>query len=357
MAVANAYGVWIPEPFGLNGATAPGFSTAGTLMDAAGEKAGAVLMAPKTGSIRKIHVRIGTAATPTDSDFRLETVDTSTGNPTGTLFGANTNVTVASASITASTWVASGALTEDASVTKGDVLAIVVVPTGSPNFTLSYLNQVVQVTNGHVYTVGFAAAAWTKTGTVPVCALEYSDGSFAYTPFIAPAASFTTHTFNSGSTPDEHALKITLNAPVRVTGLWAAVDNDNAYDLVLYDSDGSTVLGTLTMGVNIDQGKGFPLLRAGLFTSSIQLSAGVAYYVSVKPGASNVSAYSLVVNSAAILDQMSMGQNAHYASRVDAGAWSATTTQRLLAGLIIDGIDDGVSVGGGAAQFRMGSVG
>ena len=82
-----------------------GFTVSGAsnLMDANGEKVANVFVATKTGNISKIYVRFGTVTTPQDVDIRVESVDLTTGSPSGNLLAANTNGTILSASVSTST--------------------------------------------------------------------------------------------------------------------------------------------------------------------------------------------------------------------------------------------------------------
>lgn len=344
--MANVYGLTIPVP---SYSSAPVYAS--YTLDATGEKAAFVLAAPKTGSIRKLSFRTNTVTTPTDTDLRLESVSATTGNPSGTLFGTNTNVTVASASITANSWI-TGTLTADASVTKGELVAIVIAPSGSPNYTVaiaSVINLAERLPYPALYTT-----SWAKNSASAgcVCAFEYSDGSYAFTPWVFPYSAFTTHSsISTSSTPDEIALKFKMAAPVRVCGAWLLADLDGNADIVLYDSDGSTALQTVSL--DKDQRA---VTSAGMlyitFPASQSLSANTYYRLAYKPSTVTGGAvYSGDVASAAIFDQMEGGQNFHYSQRTDAGAWSDTTTRRPFMGLILDGIDDGAGSGGGGVAW------
>src|SRR5688572_2287311 len=84
-------GFFYPRMIGATGAVAPVVSLT---LDASGEKIGWVLQAAATGAIDAIWFRTGTVTTGDTVDVRIETVDPSTGLPTGTLWSANTNVSV-----------------------------------------------------------------------------------------------------------------------------------------------------------------------------------------------------------------------------------------------------------------------
>lgn len=326
------------------------------LLDASGEKYAVVMQAPKTGSIRKVHFRTATVTTPTDTDVRLETVSTANGDPTGTLFGTTTNVTVASGSITSDTWVTTGALTADASVTRGDIFAVVIAPSGSPNYNIAGAITSAGA-NQHIPYTDHFTSAWAKGNTPPVIAVEYSDGSFAYTPWCLPASAINKHTINTGTTPDEIALKFTLPAPVRVSGLWLSADHDGDMDAILYSSDGSTVLASVSLDKDIRRSASFFGSFRLMFATQVSLSASTVYYLALKPtSVTSINIYSFDVASAGVLDAVGGGQDMHYAAQTDAGGFSATTTRRPFWGLVIDGIDDGAGSGGGAGPLIGGRL-
>lgn len=326
--------------------TAPTF-TASNLNGATTQKTGAVVQAPKTGNIHKIHFLTGTVTTPTDTDIRIETI-ASTGLPTGTLWGTNTNVTLLSGSITANTWT-TVTLTADAAVNQGDNFAIVIFPSGLPVYQI--LSIVTGYELGFPYRVSSNAGTYSSIVSSNTIGVEYSDGSFAYMPNVVPAKAINTHTIASNTTPDEIALKFQLPFSARVTGAWAWQTRGAAatFKTILYDSDGSTVLGfsPTTIG-GFTTGR----VRVVRFPSSVTLLASTDYFLSVQPqSTTSLDVYSIDVNAANLLDQMEGGQNFRYADRTDVGAWSETATRRPYIGLIIDGID--IPSGGGTVLFNI----
>lgn len=308
----------------------PVFST--LLLDAAGEKAAFVLQCPKTGNIHKLHFGVSFLVTSTSTDVRLETVDATTGDPSGTLEGTNTNGTLA---VVTDGWHVI-TLTADAAVTKGDLVALVIAPSGTPSYRVNLSNA--GGTTGIPYTDHFAAA-WTKGGIPPCCALEYDDGSFAYMPGTIPATALNVHAISNATDPDEIALKFTLPHSCRVAGAWIMAERDGDVDLVLYDSDGSSVLESVSLDTNIS-GFNTGRLHLALFDTPVTLLANTAYFLSAKPSsATALDVYSFDVDTAAVLDQMAGGQAFHYREAVN-GTWDAAlTTRRPFMGLIIDGID------------------
>ncbi len=333
MTIASAGPFWVPPPqydLGLAG-------TAGFALNAAGDKFGWVFRAPKTGNIHRVGFRTGTVTTPTNTDVRLETVASQI--PSGTLFGTNTNGTIASASVTANTFVFA-TMTADAAVTIGQLMAISVVPTGSPNYQVAFF-QNMPTTPQLPYPADGSSGTYAPSNVACTFAVEYDDGSYATMPGVFPWSSVAVVTFNSGSNPEIVGLKFKFaNTPVRVSGGWFMLDLDNSMDIVLYDSDGTTPLQTasLTNAGRSSTGGVSPYFFK--FPASQSLLANTFYYLAAKPGASNISVYTFTVPTAPVLDQTEGGQNFHYATR-HSTTWTPVTASRPLMGLEIDGIDDG----------------
>lgn len=348
--VASTPGMFVPDLLMAGFAGGPyAFGAIATILDASGEMYAYIVQVPKTGNIRKLGFRTGTVTAATDTDVRLETVDSATGLPSGTLFGTNTNGTVASAGITANTWI-TATLTADAAVTRGQFVAVVVAPTGSPNY------QIVSISGStptqHIpYAALKTSGSWGKSTLGPILGgLEYDDGTYAFTPHLYAVTALTDTTVSSGTTPDEIALKFKFAGPVRVNGAWLFIDPDGDFDIVLYDTDGTTPLATLSVDKdfnNTSSDKNY-LMQ---FSASVSLLADTFYYLSFKPTSATTCGITVMTcPSAAAMDTMGGGKNMHYAQRTDAGAWAADTTKRPAMGLILDGLDDGTGSGGGGGS-------
>lgn len=324
------------------------------LLDAADEAAGLVVTAPKAGNIRNVSFRTGTVTTGATVDVRIETVDAATGNPSGTLWATNTNVSHAINAADDNVWLTTGNLTASATVAKGDKIAVVIVnPSVSPGtLRIASMPQITQIPQGLLKTAG----SWAKQLEVPAIALQYDDGSYGFIDNIFGGLTAITLTaFNSGSTPDEAAIKFTCPVKMTVSGIWAHVGNIAAgadFDLVLYDSDGSTVLESVSIDGDhaISTAADNPL--AVRFDTDVTLNAGSSYRVAVKPTtANNISRCVADFISAAAIASSPIGPTTALTStRTDAGAWTDTDTDSvLLAGVIVTQLDDGAG-GGGVAM-------
>jgi hypothetical protein len=190
------------------------------------------------------------------------------------------------------------------------------------------------------------------TGFRPLLYVEYSDASAEWIPGVEPLLSIADESIDTGTTPDEIALKFKFPVSIRVAGAIVTVEPtaNGIWDVILYDSDGSSVLGSLT-GLDEDetiQSVGGSV--AAHFTQGAQtLLADTFYYLAMKPTTTaNVAIKVVTYNAVKHLDAWSGGQNMHYAAQTDAGGWSATTTKRPCIYLIVDGIESG-----GAACSRL----
>jgi len=126
---------------------------------------------------------------------------------------------------------------------------------------------------------------------------------------------------------------------------------------VLYDSDGTTPLETQSIDKDI-RVNASNHTSAGIFATSRTLAVNTFYYLAFKPGATNCFPLFFTIDAtpgAAMLDQLSGGQDCHWAERTDAGAWSPNTLKRPMMGLILDGLDDGLS--GGLSRARVVNAG
>lgn len=341
-------GLWIPHPY-LKGASGP--SLQDMLIDASTEKAAGVFMAPKTGTISKVGFLTKTVTTGVTVDVRLETVSLVNGDPTGTLLGTNSNGTQVILDADDDTWFTT-TLTTGVAVTKGDLLAVVIANAGAGNMNIA--NASIDRPSNFPYTDLFTAA-WVKDVDIPVFSLEYDDGSYAHSPGVWPISAKPGTSFNTSSSPDERGLIFQMPFPFRVTGCWHHADIDAAADLVLYDSDGTTALETVSLDKDVRIGTS-PRIFFLLFSGEQSLSANTNYRLVLKPTTTtNIRSEAFDVDAAAIMDAFEGGQKFHHTERTDAGAWTETTTRRPFMGLIIDGFDD--ATGGGAASILGGGFG
>jgi hypothetical protein len=270
--------------------------------------------------------------------------------PTGTLFGTTTNASqvVDSADDNAGFLVT---LTADAAVTVGDAVALVIInDAGTPGTMNIHSTWGAATSNQFPYGVTNTSGSYAKVSVgAPAFYIEYDDGS---TPNVGtlPILSNTAVTFNSGTAPDERALYFQLPFPCKIAGVDMGLGafSGNA-EVILYDSDGTTALATVTLDKDIGRGGTVGLGRV-LFGTPVTLSANTNYRIALKPtSASNVVLYDYIFGDAANLGAMDGGTNFHLSTQTNAGGWTETTTRRPVMSLLLSAFDDGV--GGGGATY------
>lgn len=306
-------------------------------IDASGEKVGFIFQISKTGTIAKVAFMVTTFTTGGNLDCRLETVSTTTGQPTGTLIAAGANHVQ---NIVAAGW-QTVTLDTGPSVTRGgQAIALVLDATAAVNFTILSGGD----NDGQIpYTSHNTASSWTNNKKRPIFGLEYSGGDYPQITGIDPYKTAAVNFFTSGSTPDEIALKFKLPIGFRVSGfyMFASAGTQAANtEFILYDSDGSTALETLTPDFDIQansaEAAGFHMFR---FANSETLLADTFYFLAVKAGANTVTLMEQDYESAAVMDASPGGDNAITATQTDGGGFSDSALKMIGVGVLIDGLD------------------
>lgn len=331
-------------------------------IDAADEIAAGVFTVAKTGTVVRIHFSTGTVITGTTVEVRLETVDASNGQPSGTLFGTNTSVSHVIADTDDAAWLRTSTLTGSANVTAGDRLAVVVK---NPNTSFGNMQirraPAIPGPPGLPYAVGPLASNKGDQAPPLICALEYDDGSFSIPPLTLPVSSTSGITLSTSSNPDEIATYFTPTVPMRVIGWWATMTLASGANcrIQIYTSGNDTPVASDTVDSDLTTSAGSRFYFS-FFPATVTLSAGTTYRIAVLPTTTNnvtVQYFDVSSSYLGLLDCLPGGQAMHYSSRnrssttdPDAAAWSQTTNRRLGLGLIVDQFDDGA---GGSSSTRL----
>jgi hypothetical protein len=357
MALTAIGGLLTYPPIPWNAANGIGVSSGLYVLDAAAEKAAIIAQAAEDITIQYVCFRTATVTTGATIDLRVETVDLATGFPSGTLFATDTNVAHVLGNTDDNLWVTSAALTANATITKGQWFAIVVANAGAGNFNLASFYDAQDVTPyGALYTTSYA-----KQAIRPSIAAKTSGGSFVNMgAHYIPAVSVDEENINSGTTPDEVGNVITLPFPARCIGavVWLSIAAGIAYDIVLYDTDGTTVLASTAFDSDLLLSANSGPVTFIWDDAAVTLAASSQYRLVVKPtSASNVTVSSYVLGEVGVFDVIVGGQNVHKTERTNAGAWSQTTTRRNVMGLLLDQLDDGAGGAGGGLLTHPGMSG
>ena len=309
-----------------------------------------IMQAPKTGNISAVAFLASVYNTQADIDVRIETINTS-GDPSGTLWAANTNIAY---SVTSVGWKETAALTASAAVVAGDLIAVVFANPGSgtPSWGLASFTGNGGNAGQNLPYCDYYTTSWAHQDRIPIIALKYDDGTYESYPCI-PLSAITSIAFNTGSAATIIGAKFKLPFPARAVGCYVYLDLDANADLILY-ADGSP--GTELMNISLDANKRRTttgqLFRI-LFDAPVSIAKDTWYRLALKPTTTtSITLYHMDAASTAIVDGMEMGQNFLYSTSAG-GAWTDTTTRRPFMGLIFDQFDDGVSAGGGISKARL----
>jgi hypothetical protein len=301
-----------------------------------------------TKSLRYVYLLTGTVTTGDTVDVRIETVDTTNGQPTGTLWAANTNAALVVNSADDNVFLLAGALTADASLTAGDQFALVVANgAGGGNMQFAnYADQASRFPRGWTYN----GTTWTSRIQPLIGFLGYSDGTWEPMWGVLDQGPVTTKTFSTSGPTTRHGNNYTFPFPVRVSGAWFWLTSTGGDVVInLYDTDGTTVLATSGTIDKDFMGSSVEGICYAPFTAPVTLGATGPYRLVYAPTTtSTVTGYEFTVPAAAVMDAFPGGQ-AVYAAEYISGSWTDTVTKRAYLGLFLNGFDDGVSAGGGGA--------
>lgn len=343
-------GLLYPRPVGFEASV--GVFTS-LLIDASGEKAALIFRVPRTGTLNRVAFRFSTVTAAPTNGLRVsfQDVDLATGDPDGV---QDQYRDIATGSVTSNTWITTGLITSDGTdtgtkrtVTAGDYICVVIefagaYVAGNVQITaFQYAASVRQAMAGSFYTDLFTGT-WAKGSSPLLFGLEYSDN--VYYPIIdeiIPMLQSGVATFNAGTAIDERGNRFTMPFTCKVDGIWGRVGTNTVgdYDVVLYDTNGSTVLASAFQDKEVKlasntTGMWYP------FATPVTLYKDLVYRIVLKPqAAGNVFVQELDVNSAGLMNAVPPGSSWYHTSRVDAGAWTDTTTKRAMMGVRISAVD------------------
>ena len=343
---------------------APSFTTNALLIDAIDEGACFVVAAPRTGTITKVGWGTRTVTTGATLDVRLEAVAAAAKFPAGTLFGTNTNGSQVVADANDNTWFLT-ALTTGASVTKGQVFAVVIKNPGASAGTLQIAGFADDsntldfpysgLNTGVSPTISYASAQ-----AAPILAFEYSDA-----PTVVPIpgcwpmnGTITATAVGTGSTPDIIGLRFKVAFPCRLNGAGIWVDADGDFKVMLvseayHQANATGILASLTVD-HVQEATTAAAYHEYLFPATYDLVADTYYRLVIEPTtATTLSVYDFDVSTLALMDAYAGGQDFHLTTAKDPtgdGSWTnynSGTFRKPFLSLNIDKFDDAAQTGGG----------
>ena len=346
--------VTMPNPIawpGITGYYSGGlFLTTAATLSSVGHYYCYVFVAKEDMTVSHVGVRCGTATGSPTITFSIETVDTSTGLPTGTLWATKTSGT--SGTVTSNTYVLQ-ALTASASITRGQVFAVkIALASGTSQLISGWQGQSSwQLRSNLPYLVNNtgtpAKAIWQDM--MGSLALGSSSTTFYQIPNCIPGTAGATNTFNNTNSA-KRGLLFTPPMNCRAIGIrWLNNTAVGDYNAGLYDNSGTELSSSSTaFDGDLTAASTSGAYHTVYFDSAVTLTAGTAYRVAIEPtSATNVNVSTLTLPSANYRSASPAGTMAQYTTFASA-AWDDTNTSVLpIMDLIIDQVDNGAGSGGG----------
>lgn len=352
-----------PSPPVHNGNSVPGYTYG--LIDANGEAIAFIFAAPKTGNLAKVRFRTGTVTTGDTIRISFQDVDVATGLPDG---GVDQYRALAIADGDDNKALYTGLITSDGTdtgslraVTAGQIVAVVF---DYAAYTAGNIQIMFLLTASGLQAFPYggtrsAAGVWTKQALPFPLAVEYDDTTYSEIYGVCPAVTnIAAESYGSGSTPDEFGNLITVPMSCTANGIWIMGGwQTGACQYILYDTDGTTALATITMDPDIIGGSSYQTPLRLQFSSAVTLTKDGAYRIVAKPTtASLATLYAWSYPAATVLTAEPGGTQCYSTTRTDAGAWTDSQTKRYGIGLLLSQIDDGASSGGGVPIVGGGIV-
>lgn len=310
-----------------------------------------------------VYFRLGSVTTGCDVTLNIETV--TNGRPSGSLVAAGATSAVNIADGDDNAW-KTATITTPPTITRGMEFAIIIVVNtagATPNLNFFAMSSFASGSTG-MYPVilqDTGAGAWTNPAGSFQWIVEMGAG-VVYLPGMTPLNGNGTITaFNSGTSPNERALRFQVPFKCSVAGLrmamfntaagadftmslWPASSDDDTDALGQVSEDGDFSVATTTDGY-VDL----------YFDAAVTLSPATTYYAGLRPDTANSVGLgemttATVTNAIRGFPILPVGQcflSTRVWSAGTAGAWTDTTTTLPVMSLIIDQLDDGASAGGG----------
>lgn len=338
-------------------------------LNASNDKIERIFQCEAACAIDQLGLRYGVrTGTPVELKMSLQGVNSS-GNADGTIKGAGNaaykNFTPPADTTKDELFYWTGTLGASHTCTRGEWLAIVVEPVGTPDGSnnsswSSGHNNMPSDQTGHYAT--------TDGGVGPTKNANFM--SYGYkcssTVYGRPYESTATTDYAADASYDEQGNVFTLPAGscdtfkvkgVRFQGYFDCAGS--TVDMILYS--GTSAQQTLTIdcdltGAPSSQGNSMLLFSESTLTT---LTCGTSYRLIFKPNATTGPKFGLsylTVRAAEDMNGFPLGTSMYGTRRVDAGAWEDATTRRYYIEPILDDITE-PSVGGGAGVMSRFNVG
>lgn len=257
------------------------------VMDATGEKLAYVnVSVPRSGTITKVGIRLGTVTEEDTLSVSLQTVGTD-GKPSGSNYGSSTAGTVTFADTDDNT-TQEVTLGTPATAVVGNVIAVVIAWNSYADGNLQINSAGSGGGNVNVIPTTYhnSGAGYVRTSGSPMLYLYYSDdgGEYRIPLGCIPPCAIAQLAIQSDTTPDEVSMKFTAPFDMRLNGvMWGALSEAGSTATVTFNlfSNAATPLSLLT-NTTVFTHDGFPAAQAAVIgTEPESLTASQSVYCSI----------------------------------------------------------------------------
>lgn len=359
MAIQEIRGLHAELPFfpsTLHSVTTMTGGNESNAMSASGHKNAFIVVAPKAGNLKQVHVLFPTVTTGDDIKFSFQDLSATTGDPDGTADQYRVK-TVGTGD--AGNRIASGIMSSDGTdggtkrtVTKGQKFAVVI------EFNSYVAGNMVLATGPRPETAGIGyPGVKTDTGggwgeflqmNYPNIAIEYDD---AIEPFVDcyPIDSYGSISISQSTTPDDVAAKFSLPFACRVIGVAVQGVDPGDMSWQIENAGGSVLAGPAKFHFEPDDNTTTGKLTT-YFDTEVDLAKDTTYYLVFKTTTTTSGTLRYVDVASGMLAAFPGGTAWVWSERTDGGAWSDNSTRKLIVGLIVSGFSDGAA-GGGSCSY------
>ena len=331
-------------------------------LSSVGDRIGHVGKFPKAGTVVAILYGVGSVGGAGTVDASRETVDATTGMPTGTAKNDGGGNAVATAIAYASNddnRVLRCLLDTDYTCTMGEEVAVVIEQNTATTFNACGSS----IGAGYEsYCVQYAGS-WVDGNRGAAITFEYSDGSFA--PMLGGQCALPqpsqSGNVTTATNPDEVGVRFQVPFSMSACGFvgWGENDQDDSLAWKLYDSDDSTVLETVTTDTDKRTNTGLVRIQVG-FTQNHTLAIDTWYRLTMTPSVSSGSNQRLGYwNADTAAQRDALVPNWRWCQRENAGTWDDSASDTLVPrlGLLVSQLDNGAGGAGGGNKVHGGAMG
>lgn len=343
-------GTSLPWP-GLIEAPTGGISLGSAItMTAAGHYIAYIISAKEAMVVSHVGFRNSTATGSPTVDVRIETVDATTGQPTGTLWSPTTNLV--SGTLTTNTWNLL-ALTSSATISKGQVFAIVLRYNSGTSIIINSFGGAFLGGKNFPYQITNTGTPTKATMTMVPIALGSSSTVFYNVRGLWPVSAVATNTFNNTNSA-RRGLRFKLPFPARATAIrFGDSTSTGDFRVTIYD-DAGTELSSSHNDFDGDVLANLNGVTYAQLANTVDLAADTWYRAVVEPqSATNITLFTLTLPSLNYIKAIAGTANAHYTTYAS-GAWTDTATDQLpILDVLLDAFADDTGTGSGGSTARV----